>query len=306
MTTTTTYTLNSTTAHSLRIGDHLNDGKADFTVLTILPCGRGYRITIRLEDGRNVYLEKCSDFYGMEVIHTEEIPDPVSAPSAPSEAGTAPAYKVDEVTEFEYTGGNIWVTCGYVRDTTTGERFFFDSSIAPSAYVETVNIYSEYPYEAEGDEVNGCSFMPLPNYTDLFRECFDPDESPEGRALWREILDSDLVRGGYVNAYRDEFLALVADPAPEEEYTLTRDDSVTITRYTCGEGFFCDIEETADGFEAWLGHKDCAARDYMFGSSKEQSFCTPPYTQTLEEFLAIVEANLPEYIEDYRDEHLDD
>ena len=235
---------------------------------------------------------------------TEGLPSAPSAPSAPSEvtAATTPAhaYTIHRVEEFEYTGGGIWVTCGEALDTASGRVCFFDASIC-SSYAEAVNIYSVYPYEPDEEGAAGWSFMPLPNYDDLLVASYDPDECAEGRALWREILNSDLVRKGYVNAYRDEFLALVADPT-EDAPVLRRDDSVTITRYTCGGGFFCDIEESADGFEAWLGHNDHAAREHMFGAPKVQSGCT--YDRAL--FLLVVEPYLPEYIADYREEHLDE
>jgi hypothetical protein len=113
-------------------------------------------------------------------------------------------YTIDTVDEFEYTGGGIWVTGGYVRDTTTGERLFFDSSICP-AYAEGVNIYSEYPYYDDDESVEGCTFQPLPNYDTLIRDYFDPDDSTEGRTLWYEILASDAVTKTYASSYLDEF-----------------------------------------------------------------------------------------------------
>lgn len=122
------------------------------------------------------------------------------------QANTAPAasFTVESVDEFEYTGGGIWVTCGYVRDT-TGRRYFFDSSIGGS-WAEYVNVYKEYPYEPDDEEQygKGCSFMPLPNYSELFLASFDPEESA-GRDLWEQILSSDTVTKTYANAYINDF-----------------------------------------------------------------------------------------------------
>lgn len=120
-------------------------------------------------------------------------------------------YTITRVSEFEYTGGGIWVVCGYAKDNNTGEEFFFDSSIC-SAYAEAVNIYTAYPYEEEGEDVSGCSFMPLPNYDELFRDSYDPDDSAEGQSLWDQVLASDAVAKTYASAYIGSFRsALSAD-----------------------------------------------------------------------------------------------
>lgn len=62
--------------------------------------------------------------------------------------------------------------------------------------------------------------------------------------------------------------------------------SVKITRYISGK-FYVDIVEKADSYEAWIGHNDIGAADLMFGISKDQT--------NHDEFLYIVEANLPDY-----------
>ena len=61
--------LNAQTAHTLRIGDSLTLDRTNewYTVMTIIPCGSGYRITVMDKYGRCIYLEKASLFYGFTI-----------------------------------------------------------------------------------------------------------------------------------------------------------------------------------------------------------------------------------------------
>lgn len=71
---------------------------------------------------------------------------------------------------------------------------------------------------------------------------------------------------------------------------------IRTTTYEAREGFRVDIVEKPVGPEAWLYHEHYGIKDLMFGGVWEQV--------TMESFLDVVEANLEEYIEDYREEYM--
>ena len=66
--------------------------------------------------------------------------------------------------------------------------------------------------------------------------------------------------------------------------------------YCFDHHYMVDIFKVDDTYEAWLYNREYGIKDFMFGMPVEQ--------QSFDEFLEIVEANVPEYIELYR-EHED-
>lgn len=83
---------------------------------------------------------------------------------------------------------------------------------------------------------------------------------------------------------------------------MKKDTTTKISRYTLNDGFFCDITETADMFEAWLGLEHYGVMDYMFGWPKEQF----DGTYTRKDFLEMVEWNADEHIAIFLHEYRDD
>ena len=61
--------------------------------------------------------------------------------------------------------------------------------------------------------------------------------------------------------------------------------------------YIVDIFNVDDTYEAWLYNREYGIKDLMFGMPVEQ--------QSFDEFLEIVEANVPEYIELYKAQHED-
>ena len=80
---------------------------------------------------------------------------------------------------------------------------------------------------------------------------------------------------------------------------MLKDTTVKTTTYTAG-AFCIDIVEKPDEFEAFLYHKGYGIKDLMFGSPKQQH----DGEQTFEMFLELVEANLTDYINIYREEYM--
>lgn len=65
--------LDKNTKHELKAGDVLFfSEKEKYLVRTVLDCGRNVSITVQLPDGRCVYLQPSSLFYGAEIIKNEE------------------------------------------------------------------------------------------------------------------------------------------------------------------------------------------------------------------------------------------
>ena len=81
--------------------------------------------------------------------------------------------------------------------------------------------------------------------------------------------------------------------------------SAQITRFESGN-WYIEITETKAQFEAWIMPKKGGTADFMFGSPKKQHNTDgTEYTQSFDDFCEIVEANLPEYKELYKLEHID-
>ena len=66
--------------------------------------------------------------------------------------------------------------------------------------------------------------------------------------------------------------------------------------YCFDSHYMVEIFKVDDTYEAWLYNREYGIKDLMFGMPVEQ--------QSFDEFLEIVEANVPEYIELYK-EHED-
>jgi len=71
-----------------------------------------------------------------------------------------------------------------------------------------------------------------------------------------------------------------------------------ITRYSLNEGFYADIVETADYYEAWLGREPVGVQSLMFGCPKAQ--------QTRKEFLDLVLWNYGDYAEMFCEEYCEE
>lgn len=73
-----------------------------------------------------------------------------------------------------------------------------------------------------------------------------------------------------------------------------------ITRFTDGK-YLIDIVETRSEFEAWIRRSDCGVSDLMFGVPKKQN--PEAEKTTFDEFVEMVEANLPFYKKTYVEDH---
>lgn len=62
--------LNSKTAGSLQHGDLLKfaDGSGVVTVVSVHHCRGGYQLTVDFANGRRLYAEKASAFYGSSIV----------------------------------------------------------------------------------------------------------------------------------------------------------------------------------------------------------------------------------------------
>lgn len=78
--------------------------------------------------------------------------------------------------------------------------------------------------------------------------------------------------------------------------------SVKTETYDVGEGFMVDVVENGEEFVMWITHKDHGTKQYCFGSPIQNWQWDEPHKISKDEFLEMVEANLPEYIEEYREE----
>ena len=74
---------------------------------------------------------------------------------------------------------------------------------------------------------------------------------------------------------------------------------VKIERYTVG-AYNVDIVDDGDTFEAWLSHHSYGVSSMMFGVSKSDM------VNGKEQFMAMVDDNICEYIDAYRDEYMHD
>lgn len=79
-----------------------------------------------------------------------------------------------------------------------------------------------------------------------------------------------------------------------------------IHTYEADDGFMVDIVDKDDAFEAWIYHKDYGIKDLMWGEPKKNTIFGEPFTQTLQGFKSLVEANLEAYAGDYREDHMDE
>lgn len=73
---------------------------------------------------------------------------------------------------------------------------------------------------------------------------------------------------------------------------------IKTSTYEVGNGFLVDIVVTESEHEAWIYHKDYGIKSMMWGGLNS--------SETIEDFKALVEANVPEYAEDYMSEYMDD
>lgn len=71
------------------------------------------------------------------------------------------------------------------------------------------------------------------------------------------------------------------------------------------EDFYVEIADVGDYWEAWLCRKNYGIAEYMFGWLKQQHPYDVPDGEyyTKEMFLELVEGNLPDYIEQYNENH---
>jgi len=74
-------------------------------------------------------------------------------------------------------------------------------------------------------------------------------------------------------------------------------DLCWINTYGYEDHYMIDIFKVDGTYEAWLYNSEYGIKDFMFGMPVEQ--------QSLDEFLEIVKANVPEYIDLYKDQHED-
>lgn len=72
---------------------------------------------------------------------------------------------------------------------------------------------------------------------------------------------------------------------------------IKTTTYEYDAGYYIDIVEKSEEYEAFIYHKDYGIKLHMFGMPKSQQ----DYTA----FLDIVEANAGDYIKDYKEEYED-
>ena len=77
-----------------------------------------------------------------------------------------------------------------------------------------------------------------------------------------------------------------------------RKTTIMITRFHAGEGFYVDAD--ADGREVsfWLGHRDCDIQEKMFAASAELA--------PQERWEKLIEDNLPDCREDFREAWLEE
>lgn len=71
------------------------------------------------------------------------------------------------------------------------------------------------------------------------------------------------------------------------------------------EDFYVEIADVGDYWEAWLCRKDMGTFWYLFSLLKGMNPFSKPDGEplTYEGFLEIVEENLPDYIEEYNEDH---
>lgn len=75
---------------------------------------------------------------------------------------------------------------------------------------------------------------------------------------------------------------------------MIKADNIRTTTYMMGEGYLVDIVEKEGTLEAWLYTAACGIKASMFMAATAD--------MTMEEFLARVEEEFPEYREGYEDE----
>ena len=66
-----------------------------------------------------------------------------------------------------------------------------------------------------------------------------------------------------------------------------------------------DMEFKDDSYDAWLYREDYGVKDYMFGCPKEyyNTKQKRAITYTPDDFYEMIEANIDDYIRDYREEY---
>ncbi len=86
--------------------------------------------------------------------------------------------------------------------------------------------------------------------------------------------------------------------------------NIKTTAFECKGGFMCDVVETDTEFQAWLYHKSYGTKELMFGVASDGSGMradgVPVGPTNIDEFVSLIEFNIDEYIEDYRDEVMDE
>ena len=85
---------------------------------------------------------------------------------------------------------------------------------------------------------------------------------------------------------------------------MLKETSHKVTRYEY-EDFYVEIADVGDCWEAWLCRKDMGTFWYLFSLLKGMKPLNKPDGEplTYDRFLEIVEENLPDYIEEYNEDH---
>ena len=77
-----------------------------------------------------------------------------------------------------------------------------------------------------------------------------------------------------------------------------RKATIIITRFQAGEGFYVDVIPVGQEVSFWLGHRDCDIKEKMFAASPELA--------PQERWEKLIEDNLDDCLEDFREAWLEE
>ena len=75
--------------------------------------------------------------------------------------------------------------------------------------------------------------------------------------------------------------------------------SIKTESFTYKDNFMIDIVRDINEVSAWLYHKDFGIKKHLFGVPLEEA-------KTIEDFQEMILVQLPEYIEEYKDEYMNE
>lgn len=108
-------------------------------------------------------------------------------------------------------------------------------------------------------------------------------------------LDNVKNKQGYIKALiREDIKKQLCEQGIKPERTVTKTIIKTKT-YAANDGFYVDIVDSGDLYEAWFYKDGIGVKEYMFGVSKKQT--------SYDDFVRTVKLNCEDYFENYTEEH---